>query len=126
MCKNCERLNRELREAREEIQEWKVRGIDGGGDMASRLRYALKIRPQGALIVAAMMEREGRFVRPDFLIEAANIGGQSEKNTLRVQILFARKSLDAVGITDAIVSSYGDGYLLTTEAASELRELVSG
>lgn len=131
-CPRCDQLARELREAREELEEW--RRLGGREDAAeadlTRL-HALQAwlrdpylprsvsRPQAARLLQALVARAPEFCSPDRLAHVCGVGFDANaKSILRVNVTNVRKSLEALGLPVEIENSHGHGWRISREHAA--------
>lgn len=136
MCASCDRLitelRAELREVKEELEEWR-RGDDGSlNDEIAMIARTLKISPQSAKVVNELMSSPSRLVSTERLVEAMGYGGAGldkgrwtlEGNALKVVMSMARKSLRDAGLHEAISNVWGRGYIMPRSKAVELRAIL--
>lgn len=133
MCVSCDRLRAELREVKEELEEWRNNETDEPGDIALIGRQ-LGLNPQPSRIVSRLMSAPSRIVTKEALIETMNYAGEGrdlggyrgtdEGCALKVVITRARRGLESVGIFDAIANVVGVGYIMPKSKAFELRAIL--
>lgn len=132
-CPHCDRLRAEIRELKEELQEWE-RGdpdsIDGNTALIARV---LRTNPQPARIIHHLMTEASRVVSKEALIETLQYNGEGrdignrtdEDNALKVIVSKSRRALESVGLFDAIGSVRGVGYIMPKSKANELARIIS-
>lgn len=132
-CDSCDRLRAQLREAREELAEW--RRSDGSslnGDVW-RIKRAFGINPQPAIIINALMRDAGRVVTNDALVEAMGYAGEGrepvkgqadDRLALQVVICKARSALRAEGLHEAISNVHHTGYIMPRTKAAEITKII--
>lgn len=130
-CGECDRLRRENRELREEIEEWRS-GVDLGEDYV-RLASIVPMNPQCSRIIVRMMQNPGHVVLSGELIETMHYRGEdrdlpdgntSSGRALMVIMSLSRRALERVGVNDALVNFRGLGYYITKDAATKVRALL--
>lgn len=132
-CKSCEKLRAEIRELREELDEWERHdgGHDDGG--VALIAQCLKSWPQPSRLILELMQASNRVVSKSFLVEALGYNGMGrdhdrrgtdEDRWLKVVVTKARRALEVVGIFDAIANVRGVGYIMPKQKAEEIRKVV--
>lgn len=121
-CDNCVRLTRELREAREELSEY--RAPDTQPDPAKLLRWLRKpASPQTAYLLLHLAQRPGRVCEIMDLADAMNAADtMNPRNCVRVHVARARRCLEFRGAPDAIFNLYGVGFGLDRATAAMIME----
>lgn len=131
-CDNCDRLRIQLREALEELDEWR-RSDQPSQDSVSMLRRAFGLGPQGAIIVDCLMRSSGCVVHKEALIEAMQYRGEDrhpEKGkpdnvaALHVVVCKAKSALRSSGVFEAVVNIPATGYIMPRTKAAEIRKLM--
>ncbi len=93
--------------------------LDLEGRSASVGKEPLELRRREALILEALVQRAGRVVTRDVLIEAVyGFDDQIESNTLEAQISRLRRKLRDAGARVEITSLRGIGYMLRASEAA--------
>ena len=130
-CDNCDRLRRQVRELTEEIKEYEASGHTDDDLSVRRLAKTLRIKPQAAKILAALLDRPGRLTSTDLLIEAAEYEGEATnpndrrfKAAIGMNISSIRRGLESKSIYGGIENFYGTGYVLKKEAAEKVKALL--
>lgn len=134
MCASCDRLRAELREVKEELEEWRLRGEKEVDDRAALIQTALSATPQVSRVIDAMMDNPGRLIESHTLVDVLHYNGRGgdlpkygttdEGRLLKVIIFHARKTLERAGITSPIETIWGRGYSLSRDKAVELRAIL--
>lgn len=129
-CAECARLRATIREIREELAEYE-KFDDSEDPLVLNLMNALRIRPQSAKVLAALLDRAGKVVSTELLIDAADYEGEaSNMNDRRFRALIGvnisriRRGLEDAKIMGGIVTYYARGHMLTKDAAEKIRVLL--
>lgn len=130
-CDSCDRLRAQLREALEELAEWR-RG-DDADDNVSSLRRVFGLERQGAIIMDRLMRASGCVVHKDALIEAMQYRGEDRHlpgskpdnvAALHVVVCKAKGVLRRSGIFEAVVNIPATGYIMPRTKAAEIRKIM--
>ena len=133
MCASCDRLRAELREVKEELAEWKRPPEITDADRMARLKAALPMERQTAILLIRLHQSPGLVVENGELIELIGYKGEDRDlprgksdrvNALKVIVTKARRALEHIAIYDSIKFAYG-GYVMSREAAAAIRGLVA-
>lgn len=132
-CVQCETLQRDLREAREELAEWRARERDDGPS-ETRLEAwctALDLRPRATAMIMVMADRPDRVCKPHFLLSATlrkdryvDAGRASEQNLVAAHLSQARRRLRAIGLPYVLQTAWTGGYRISRADAQRLKALV--
>ena len=130
-CDNCARLTRELREAREELAEYRDALPDTEDHRVVLIAKRLGIQPQGGRMAAEMADRNGRICTTELLGELIGYGGEGYvgdpgrlmTGVVRVNISRLRKALERAGCPGAVVNYHGTGYALSEAGVKLVRKL---
>lgn len=129
-CDECVKLRATIRELREELAEYE-KFDDAESPLVLNLMKALRLRPQSAKILAALLARAGKVVSTELLIESADYEGEASNTNDRrfralvgVNISRIRRGLEDAKIMGGIVTYYARGHMLTKEAAEKIRALL--
>lgn len=127
-CENCIRLTRELREARELIEEY-----ERPGAMVDSRVYELNNwlgRPcqvQGAKMLVALMDAGGKIVPRDRLIHIIDYHGDLRvERILTVNVSRVNKALTNKGLPRAVRNAHGVGYYVSATDAETIRAAFNG
>lgn len=93
-CVNCERLKREIRELKEEIEEWEAYDGEVVDSEAHDLSRKIGVRPQAAKLLITLMDAPGQTISVDRLARA--IGYEGDDNNGMVAM--AAHALRAGGV----------------------------
>ena len=125
-CVNCERLKREIRELREELDEWGL--VENNETLADKIRTRFRLRPQAAYTLAAMIERPGRVFSREAIIQHIGYNGSpmdtkrnGEDQSVRTNISWVRLGLKDARLDVEVRNVHGQGYLITKEDAEKVR-----
>lgn len=134
MCNTCDSLRVSLREAQEELKEWRSYAERSAPDSVTEIRLSLGVSPQVAKVMDALMSNPSTVVTTERLIEAMEYNGQGrdflacghtdESRALNVNIHSARRALERAGIFDAIGNMRGVGYIMPKTKVREIRRLI--
>lgn len=133
-CGECDRLRAQVRDLKDELSEWeRMRG--GDETRVNLLRSRLRLRPQPAKILDALMDRPGMVVSLDTLIDRSDAGGTLPDDampsrggplqSIRVNIARVRAALMDKRIVGGVVNVRGEGYVLDKRAAEQVRGIIS-
>lgn len=130
MCATCDDLRRQLREEREELAEWaraKPVAPDDGLTLERLHRWCTRLKtPKGPTrLVIALADASPRVLTPEALLEIARSDGDgevwNERNMVRVYVWRARRGLAAAGLSGALETVWGAGYVVPADQASRLK-----
>ena len=128
-CNNCERLNREIRELREELAEWGR--VEKNETLADKLRKRFRLRPQASHVLAELVTRPDRVFGRDAMIQHMGYTGSpmetvrdGEDQAIRNAITWIRNALKDERLDVTIRNIYGAGYLVSKADAAVIRAAV--
>lgn len=129
-CGECDTLRRQVRELREELAEFQ-KYEDSESPLVFSLKKALRLRPQSAKILAALMDRQDKVVKVDLLIDASEYEGEAGNPNDRrfraiigVNLARIRRSMEDARIEGAVQTFYGNGYMISKSVADQVRALL--
>lgn len=147
MCRRCQELSRHLEAAREEIREWEAfardeRRVDADDNRLAAWRAVMGHgKPQGVLILMALVDRPGRLLNRWAIVTNTRHGPNAktadavDDKLACVLILQARRILRELAAAGRLPSRFGEGascivnhrafgWTMAAEDAAEIRALV--
>lgn len=129
-CSECDSLRRQVRELKEELAEFQ-KYDDADSPLVFELKKALRLRPQSAKILAALMERQDKVVKVDLLIDAAEYEGEAGnpndqrfRAIIGVNLARIRRGMEDARIDGSVQTFYGHGYMISKAVADQVRALL--
>jgi DNA-binding response OmpR family regulator len=126
-CANCERLTRELREAREELAIWSGVDEDTEGlewEKVGAYRKAFGMTSQEARVFDLLMDKPG-LASVERIRFHASKGEATEPQIVNVLICKLRRKLKYSGMGDVIKTRWGSGYEIEREDKERVIECIS-
>lgn len=123
-CESCAQLTRELREAREEIEELSRPQKSFSAEVQkTRDWLGTPCRLQTAKLLLCLMKTPGRILDNDTLLFAMDYHGDGDaSHIISVHTAMLRSSLRAKGLGPCVLSAYGRGRFIEKEDADLIRE----
>lgn len=91
-CVNCERLKREIRELREELEEWRLMDGEVADVDANDLAAKIGAYPQTAKLILALARAKGSTLSNDRTVMAIGYQGEQNRNMLAQITCNARRA----------------------------------
>lgn len=117
-CANCERMKREIRELREELEEWRLMDGEVVDSKVHDLAKNLRVRPQAAKLLMALMASPGQTVPVDRLARAIGYDGDD----INRMVAMAAHALRSGGVP--IETVWGKGRRVRLSDVEKIRAMM--